>query len=72
MGQDDSKIRIISASKAIGLRFVTAIHFLLYMVCTQQLQIPIALEKLVELSRVGRYNKRIIENAEKRIRGEIQ
>ena len=61
----------IKASKAIGLRFVTVIHFLLYMVTARQLQIPIALEKLEELYRVGRYSKRIIEDAEKRIKGEI-
>ncbi len=61
----------IKTSRAIGLQFATAIHFLLYMVSAHQLQIPIALEKLVELSRVGRYSKRIIEDAEKKIKGEI-
>jgi len=67
---DDGKA--IKASKAIGLRFITAIHFLLHMVSSKHVQISIALEKLAELSRVGRYSRRIIEDAEKRIRGEKQ
>ncbi len=59
----------IKACKALGLRFVTAIHFLLQLVSGGSLQRQIAQEKLSELSRVGRYSTRIIEDARERLRG---
>ena len=59
----------IKACKALGLRFATAIHFLLRLVSSGSLQHCIAQEKLSELSRVGRYSTRIIQDARERLRG---
>ena len=60
----------IKTSKVIGQKFTTAIHFLHYLVSQKRLKEPIAIEKLAALSRYGRYSKRIIENAKKRLKGE--
>lgn len=59
----------IKACKVIGQRFTTAIHFLLNLVLQKKMELPIALEKLEKLSTYGRYNKKIIEDATKRLKG---
>jgi len=60
----------IKASKVIGQKFTTAIHFLMYLVSLKLLNLPVAIEKLEALSKYGRYSKRIIRDAEKRLKGE--
>ncbi len=62
--------RAIKASKVIGLKFTTAIHLLLYLTSLKKLTLPVAIEKLDALSKYGRYNKRIISDIEKRLKGE--
>ncbi|HXY54377.1 MAG TPA: hypothetical protein VEM40_06880 [Nitrospirota bacterium] len=57
----------IRASKVLGLRFLTAIHFLFYMASRNKLSSALAQEKLTKLVQYGRYNKRIIEDAMKRL-----
>lgn len=59
----------IKACKVMGRGFTTAIHFLLSSASRHKLGISIAEEKLERLSRYGRYNKRIIEDASKRLKG---
>jgi len=58
----------IKACKALGLQFVTAIHFLLRLVSSGRLNKEIATEKLKVLSDIGRYGKRIIVDAEQRLK----
>ena len=60
----------IKACKVIGQRFITAIHFLLNLVSENRLELPMALVKLEKLSIYGRYNRRIIEDATRRLKGE--
>jgi len=59
----------IKACKIIGQSFTTAIHFLLNLASRDKLEMPIALEKLEKLSTYGRYNKKIIEDATKHLKG---
>jgi hypothetical protein len=58
----------IRASKALGLRFLTAIHFLLRLSSHHKLSPELAREKLTKLAQMGRYNTRIIEDAMKRLK----
>ena len=60
----------IKACKVMGQRFTTAIHFLLNLAALNRLEAPIAIEKLERLSICGRYSKKIIEDAAKRLKGE--
>jgi len=59
----------IKACKVMGQRFTTAIHFLLNLTAFNKLEVPIAIEKLERLSIYGRYSKKIIEDAAKRLKG---
>ena len=58
----------IKASKVLGLRFLTAIHFLLRLSSHNALSSELAQEKLMKLARMGRYNTRIIEDAMTRLK----
>ena len=59
----------IKACKVMGQRFTTAIHFLLNLAALNRLEASVAIEKLERLSIFGRYNKKIIEDAAKRLKG---
>ena len=59
----------IKACKVIGQRFTTAIHFLLNLASQNRLEKSMALAKLEKLSVYGRYSKKIIEDATKRLKG---
>jgi hypothetical protein len=59
----------IKACKVIGLRFLTAIHFLLDFASRERLEFPMAMAKLEKLTTYGRYSRRIIEDATKRLKG---
>lgn len=59
----------MKACKVIGQRFTTAIHFLLNLVSQDRLELPMAMAKLEKLSNYGRYNREIIEDAMKRLKG---
>jgi hypothetical protein len=61
----------IKACKILGIPFVTAIHFVINGAQTGSVSREIALEKLKKLSYIGRYRLQIIQDAEKRIAGEI-
>jgi hypothetical protein len=58
----------IKASKVLGLRFLTAIHFLLRLSSHNKLSPELAQEKLTKLAQIGRYNTRIIEDAMNRLK----
>ena len=58
----------IKAGKVLGLRFLTAIHFLLRLASHDQLSSELAQEKLTKLTQMGRYNTRIIEDAMNRLK----
>lgn len=58
----------IKASKVLGLKFLTAIHFLLRLASHDQLSSELAREKLTKLTQTGRYNTRIIEDAMNRLK----
>ena len=60
----------IKACKVINQRFTTAIHFLIKMVKEKKIDILMAIAKLEKLSFYGRYSKRIIDDAYKRIKEE--
>jgi hypothetical protein len=57
----------IRASKVLGLRFLTAMHFLFHMASRNKLSSALAQEKLTKLVQYGRYSKRIIEDAMSRL-----
>ncbi|MCR4321724.1 MAG: hypothetical protein NUV74_15475 [Candidatus Brocadiaceae bacterium] len=59
----------IKACKVIGQRFTTTIHFLLNLASQDRLEKSMALAKLEKLSVYGRYSKKIIEDATKRLKG---
>jgi predicted nucleic acid-binding protein len=59
----------IKVCKIFGHPFVTAVHFLLFLSLSGQYLPDIAMEKLNNLSRYGRYKPQIIEDAARRIRG---
>ena len=55
--------RAIKACKVLGVRFITAIHCLLYLNRKGVLQKNMALQKLKRLNYYGRYNAEIIKDA---------
>jgi len=57
----------IKASKVLGIKFLTAIHFMLSMASQNKLSPELAQEKLANLIQYGRYNKRIIQDAMRRL-----
>jgi bifunctional DNA-binding transcriptional regulator/antitoxin component of YhaV-PrlF toxin-antitoxin module len=59
----------IKACKVIGQKFTTAIHFLLNLASQNRLELPIAMAKLEKVNLYGRYSKKIIEDATKRLKG---
>lgn len=61
--------RTIKACKVLGIRFQTAIHFLLRIYCRKTITRELALAKLERLKELGRYNARIISDAIDRIEG---
>ena len=60
----------IKACKVLGVPFATAIHFLINLRAWGKLKLPMALAKLDSLAAYGRYSRRIIEDAAKRLKGE--
>ncbi len=60
----------IKAYKVLGQKFTTAIHFLLNLASHNRLEKSMALAKLEKLSVYGRYSKKIIEDAAKRLKGD--
>jgi predicted nucleic acid-binding protein len=61
----------IKACKILNISFTTAIHFLIKMAEGKKMDRQMAVVKLEKLSFYGRYNRRIIENALKRLEGGI-
>jgi len=61
----------IKVCNIFGHPFVTAVHFLIHLSIAGQYSSDVALEKLNNLSRYGRYKPQIIEDAARRIRGGI-
>lgn len=59
----------IKACKVLGIKFVTAIHFLLSIYYKKRINRELALVKLERLKKLGRYNERIIFDAMNRIEG---
>lgn len=59
----------IKACKVLGVKFVTAIHFLLSVYYKKKINRELALLKLERLKNLGRYNARIISDAINRIEG---
>lgn len=59
----------IKACKILNVSFTTAIHFLISISEKGKISRDIATIKLEKLSLYGRYNKRIIDDAEKRLKG---
>lgn len=59
----------IKACKVLGVKFVTAIHFLLSVYYKRRISRELALVKLERLKNLGRYNIRIISDAINRIEG---
>ena len=68
LATDDWKA--IKACKIIDIRFVTAIHCLIYLKNDGELDKKLALEKLKNLEKYGRYNQEIIKYVRKIIEGE--
>ena len=60
----------IKACKVMGIRFATAVHFLVNLRLRGQLELPLALAKLDVLAGYGRYSRKIIEDAAERLKGE--
>ncbi len=60
----------IKACKVMGIRFATAVHFLVNLRAKGQLELPMALAKLEVLAGYGRYSRKIIEDAAYRLKGE--
>lgn len=61
--------RTIKACKVLGVKFVTAIHFLLSLYSKRKISKELALVKLERLKNLGRYNVRIVSDALNRIEG---
>ncbi len=59
----------IKACKVLGIKFVTAIHFLLSVYYKKRISRELALVKLERLKNLGRYDVRIISDAIRRIEG---
>jgi len=56
-------LRAIKACKILDVKFVTAIHCLIYLFKKGRLDLRLALEKLNSLERYGRYREEIIKDA---------
>lgn len=61
----------IKACKVVGRPFLTAVHFLIHLAGTNRIGRELAMEKLNRLSGYGRYKGRIIEDAVRRIKGDL-
>ncbi|MCF6148051.1 MAG: hypothetical protein E3K37_05275 [Candidatus Kuenenia sp.] len=59
----------IKACKVLNVKFATAIHFLINIAEEGKINSERALVKLEKLSLYGRYSKRIIDDATKRLKG---
>lgn len=59
----------IKACKILNIKFATAIHFLININEKGRIDREIALVKLEKLSLYGRYNRRIIDDAAKKLKG---
>jgi len=59
----------IKACKILNIKFTTAIHFLINIAEDGKIGKEMAIVKLEKLSLYGRYNKRIINDAAKRLKG---
>lgn len=59
--------RTIKACKILGIKFVTAIHFLIDVYYKKKINKKIAIAKLERLKDLGRYNPKIISDALSRI-----
>ena len=59
----------IKACKILNIQFATAIHFLINIAEKEKIDKEMALVKLEKLSLYGRYSKRIIDDATKRLKG---
>ncbi|MBS3138913.1 hypothetical protein J4207_04370 [Candidatus Woesearchaeota archaeon] len=62
--------RAIKACKILGVKFITAIHCLLYLVEKGKLDKKMAVAKLKNLEKCGRYNSDIIKDAKNIIEGD--
>jgi predicted nucleic acid-binding protein len=60
----------IKACKILNHRFTTAIHFLINVTENGKISEDMAFVKLEKLSLYGRYSKRILEDATKRLKGD--
>lgn len=61
----------IKACKILNHEFTTAIHFLINLTESEKIDKQTAIVKLEKLSLYGRYNKQIIDNAYKRLKGGV-
>lgn len=61
----------IKACKILNQSFTTAIHFLINIVKSKKINEDTAIVKLEKLSFYGRYSKRILDDALKRIKGGV-
>ncbi|MBI4844695.1 MAG: hypothetical protein HY809_10330 [Nitrospirae bacterium] len=59
----------IKACKILNIQFTTAIHFLINLAGKRRIDREMADVKLEKLSLYGRYNKRIIDDAAKKMKG---
>ena len=59
----------IKACKILNIKFTTAIHFLINITEEGKIDREMAIVKLEKLSLYGRYNRRIIDDAAKRLKG---
>jgi len=59
----------IKACRILNIQFTTAIHFLINIAEKDKIDKKMAIVKLEKLSLYGRYNKRIIDDAAKRLKG---
>lgn len=62
--------KAIKACKVMGIKFVTAIHCLIYLYKNKFIEKKRALEKLKNLEKYGRYNTEIIKDARQQIQGD--
>ncbi|WP_347273898.1 hypothetical protein [Candidatus Kuenenia sp.] len=59
----------IKACKILNIQYTTAIHFLVNIAEKKKIDKEMAIVKLEKLSVFGRYSKRIIDDATKRLKG---
>ena len=62
--------RAIKACKVLDIKFITAIHCLIYLAKIKKLDVKMAKVKLKNLEKYGRYNSEIIKDARNIIEGE--